>query len=201
MKFRSHEFFCLGPEFSAGWSNKRGKRLRSKIEATKQKVKYQAHALYEQYFKAAQAQPRGVVAKLGNIVAQIERACQKQCSYGNNRDGGNTWKEILRNALDELTQILKEDGVVSAYELHSSGLVQALLSLLSTSFWDQGLKSSNKMSKYQKQRVQVFKQCFKELANEEHNSSLVLVQKLISVLESIEKLPVYVYDNPGEFIS
>lgn len=166
------------------------------MEATKQKVKSQAHALYEQYFKAAQAQPRGVVAKLGNIVAQIERACQKQCSYGNNRDGGNSWKEILRNALDELTQILKEDGVVSAYELHSSGLVQALLSLLSTSYWDQGLKS-NKMSKYQKQRVQVFKQCFKDQQNEEHNSTLVLVQKLIAVLESIEKLPVYLYDNPG----
>lgn len=159
-------------------------------------MRYQAHALYEQYFKAAQAQPRSVVAKLGNIVAQIERACQKQCSYGNNRDGGNSWKEILRNALDELTQILKEDGVVSAYELHSSGLVQALLSLLSTSYWDQSLKS-NKVSKYQKQRVQVFKQCFKENEDEDTSSTAVLVHKLIAVLESIEKLPVYLYDNPG----
>jgi hypothetical protein len=41
-------------------------------------VKIQAKEIYEKYFKAAQAQPRGVVAKLGNIVAQIERACQKQ---------------------------------------------------------------------------------------------------------------------------
>jgi E3 ubiquitin-protein ligase HECTD1 len=41
-------------------------------------VKVQAQEIYEKYFKAAQAQPRGVVAKLGNIVAQIERACQKQ---------------------------------------------------------------------------------------------------------------------------
>lgn len=185
-----------GPEFSAGWSNKRGKRLRSKIEATKQKVRYQAQTIYEQYFKAAQAQPRGVVAKLGNIVAQIERACQKQCSYGNNRDGGNSWREILRNALDELTQILQEDGVVSAYELHSSGLVQALLSLLSTCYWDQGLKS-NKTSKYQKQRVQVFKKCFEEKSKDGQNSTSILVHKLISVLESIEKLPVYLYDTPG----
>jgi E3 ubiquitin-protein ligase HECTD1 len=97
----------LGPEFAAGWTGKRGKRLRSKIEAMKQKVrvvsflhcilihahthcpaesdtkvlfqvKIQAKEIYEKYFKAAQAQPRGVVAKLGNIVAQIERACQKQ---------------------------------------------------------------------------------------------------------------------------
>lgn len=94
--------------------------------------------MYEQYFRAAQAQPRGVVAQLGNIVAQIERACQKQGSYGNNRDGTNSWKEILTNAIDALTVILKDDGVVSAYELYSSGLVQALLNLLSISYWDQG---------------------------------------------------------------
>lgn len=194
-----HSFIAetyLGPEFSAGWTNKKGKRLRSKLEATKMKVKYLAHQIYEQYFRVAQAQPRGIVAKLGNIVAQIERACQKQCSYGNNREGGNSWKEILHNALDELTEVLMEDGVVSAYELHSSGLVQALLSLLSTSYWEQGLKSS-KMNKFQKQRVQVFKQCFRNKINEDKSPCLILVHKLISVLESIEKLPVYLYDTPG----
>ncbi len=37
-----------------------------------------ASEVYEKYFKVAQAQPRGVVAKLGAIVAQIDRACQKQ---------------------------------------------------------------------------------------------------------------------------
>ncbi|CAH1173687.1 unnamed protein product [Phaedon cochleariae] len=194
-----HSFIAetfLGPEFSAGWTNKKGHRLRSKLEATKMKVKYLAHQIYEQHFRAAQAQPRGIVAKLGGIVAQIERACQKQGSYGNNREGGNSWRDILLDALDDLTQILKEDGVVSAYELHSSGLVQALLSLLSTSYWDQGLKSS-KMSKYQKQRVQVFKQCFKKRSNEDNDTILILVHKLIAVLESIEKLPVYLYDTPG----
>lgn len=184
----------IGPEFSAGWTTKKGKKLRSKTEATKIKVKYLAYSIYEQYFRAAQAQPRGLVAKLGNIVAQIERACQKQCSYGNNREGGNSWKEILRNALDDLTQILEDDGVVSAYELHSSGLIQALLSLLSTSYWEQGLKTS-KMSKLQKQRVQVFRQCLK--SKEDKNTVYILVHKLVSVLESIEKLPVYLYDTPG----
>lgn len=28
----------LGPEFAAGWAGKRGKRLKSKLEALKQKV-------------------------------------------------------------------------------------------------------------------------------------------------------------------
>lgn len=29
------------------------------------------------------------------------------------------------------------------------------------------------------------------------NSAIILVHKLVSVLESIEKLPVYLYDTPG----
>lgn len=186
----------LGPEFAAGWTGKRGKRLRSKIEAMKQKVKIQAQEIYEKYFKAAQAQPRGVVAKLGNIVAQIERACQKQ--HMNNRESFTVWREILQGALEELTQLLQEEGVVSAYELHSSGLVQALLSLLSTSCWDEGLHST-KSNKLQKQRVRVFKSCFKNRDGDGDsvNSATILVHKLVSVLESIEKLPVYLYDTPG----
>ncbi|XP_050310432.1 E3 ubiquitin-protein ligase Ufd4 [Anthonomus grandis grandis] len=193
-----HSFIAetsLGSEFAAGWTSKKGKRLRSRTEATKIKVKYLAHQLYEQYFRAAQAQPRGIVAQLGNIVAQIERACQKQGSYGNNREGANSWREILENALGALTQILKDDGVVSAYELYSSGLIQALLNLLSVSYWDQGLKSS-KVNKYQKQRIQVFKECFKAKSIDE-NPVAILVQKLIAVLESVEKFPVFVYDTPG----
>ena len=71
----------LGPEFSTGWVGKKGKRLRSKHEALKQKIKSLAQEIYEGYFQAAQSQPRGVVAKLGTIVAQLERACYKQvCS-------------------------------------------------------------------------------------------------------------------------
>lgn len=68
----------LGPEFATGWVGKKGKRLKSKHEALKQKIKIMAQELYDGYFQAAQSQPRGVVAKLGTIVAQIERACYKQ---------------------------------------------------------------------------------------------------------------------------
>lgn len=104
----------------------------------------------------------------------------------------------MQSALDELTQLLSEEGVVSAYELHSSGLVQALLSLLSTSPWDEGLRS-NKTSKLQKQRVRLFKNCFKAKDGENGsiNAGMILVHKLIAVLESIEKLPIYLYDTPG----
>ncbi|XP_075224551.1 ubiquitin fusion-degradation 4-like isoform X4 [Lycorma delicatula] len=188
----------LGPEFAAGWTGKRGKRLRSKIEALKQKVRIQAQEIYNKYFKVAQAQPRGVVAKLGSIVAQIERACQKQHMRSRENGTGTGWREILQSALCELTQLLQEEGLVSAYEVHSSGLVQALLSLLATSPWDHGCTLS-KTNKLQKQRVALFKNCFKEKSGENGNvnTSVILVHKLVSVLESIEKLPVYLYDSPG----
>ena len=41
-------------------------------------VKTLASELYEQYFKQAEATPRGVVAKLCNIVQQLESACAMQ---------------------------------------------------------------------------------------------------------------------------
>ncbi|XP_033297386.1 E3 ubiquitin-protein ligase HECTD1 isoform X5 [Bombus bifarius] len=180
----------LGPEFAAGWAGKRGKRLRSKIEAIKQKVKVQAQDIYECYFKAAQAQPRGVVAKLGAIVSQIEKAYQKQQS------GNREWRNILQSALEELKDLLNEEGRVSAYELHSSGLVQTLLSLLAAPPGPQ--PPTLRATKLRMQRIAVFKNCFHSKdANKEHNSAKILVHKLVSVLESIEKLPVYLYDTPG----
>ncbi|KOC70101.1 E3 ubiquitin-protein ligase HECTD1 [Habropoda laboriosa] len=180
----------LGPEFASGWAGKRGKVLRSKIAAIKQKVKVQAQDIYECYFKVAQAQPRGVVAKLGTIVSQIEKACQKQQS------GNREWRNILQSALEELKSLLNEEGRVSAYELHSSGLVQALLSLLAAPPGPQ--PPTLRATKLRMQRVAIFKNCFHSKdANKEHNSAKILVHKLVSVLESIEKLPVYLYDTPG----
>ena len=164
--------------------------MRSKIEAIKQKVKAQAQEIYESYFKAAQAQPRGVVAKLSAIVSQVEKSCQKQQS------GNREWRTVLQSALEELKMLLNEEGRVSAYELHSSGLVQALLALLAGPPGCQ--PPSLRATKLRLQRIAVFKNCFKskDSANE-GNSAKILVQKLVSVLESIEKLPVYLYDTPG----
>ncbi|XP_053597850.1 E3 ubiquitin-protein ligase HECTD1 isoform X1 [Microplitis demolitor] len=179
----------LGPDFAAGWAGKRGKRLRSKIEAIKQKVKTQAQEIYENYFKAAQAQPRGVVAKLAAIVNQIDKAYQKQLS------GNREWRSVLQSALEELKMLLNEEGRVSAYELHSSGLVQSLLGLLASPSSPQ--VTTVRANRMRLQRIAVFKSCFKAKDTNDGNSAKVLVQKLVSVLESIEKLPVYLYDTPG----
>ncbi len=43
-------------------------------------MKLTARDLYDNYFRVAQATPRGVVAKLCNIVGQLEAAGEKQWS-------------------------------------------------------------------------------------------------------------------------
>ncbi|XP_055588609.1 E3 ubiquitin-protein ligase Ufd4 isoform X2 [Uranotaenia lowii] len=193
----------LGPDFAAGWINTKKKKIRSKAEAQKCQVKNIARDLYNRYFKAAQAVPRGAVAKLCTIVRQIECALEEQCApRTRNQDiqlitsGGTTWQEKLYGALNELVQLLNDDGVISAYEMHSSGLVQSLVAILSRNYWELGMNRS-KANKYQKQRVSIFKKCMYGDSKNGKNTASILVHKLISVLESIEKLPVFMYDSPG----
>ena len=67
----------LGPEFAAGWTSKKTKRLRSKAEAIKQKVKTLAKDIYDSHFKVAQSKPRGVVAQLKDIVEDMSKVKSK----------------------------------------------------------------------------------------------------------------------------
>ncbi len=112
----------LGPEFSAGWSGKKTKRLRGKAEQVKQRVRSTAREIYENYFRTAQAKPRGVVASLNGVVARIDGAIQGQATAA--KDASSTWKEDLGCALEELSELLEDETNVSAFELHSSGLIQ-----------------------------------------------------------------------------
>ena len=89
----------LGPELAAGWTSKKTKRLRSKAEAVKQKVKSLAKDIYDNHFKVAQSQPRGVVAKLKTIVDEMNKAGQGQIL------GQEPWKEILLAALQSLGMV------------------------------------------------------------------------------------------------
>lgn len=79
--------------------------------------------------------------------------------------GSSEWCEILRSAVEDLVTILHEESTVSAYELHSSGLVQALLTLLSPDTThhlhdDNRQMSQRRVNKMIKQRRNVFKRCF-----------------------------------------
>lgn len=196
----------LGADFVSGWSMQRKKKIRSKVEVQKVQVKNKARDLYNRYFKAAQAVPRGAVAKLTKIVQQMEQAVDEQCSdrFALQRENiesdivtkNSSWQVKLRNAFNGLSDLLQEDGVVSAYEMHSSGLVQSLLTVLSKNAWEN--KITRKMAnKLHKQRVAIFKECIIDTNNKNINTASILVQKLVSVLESTEKLPVYIYDATG----
>ena len=90
-------------------------------------MKVLAREIYDQHFKAAQAHPRGVVAKLCGIVKQLESACGKHVVQA---EGSEEWSQEMSLALEELTALLKDEHTISAYELHSSGLVQTLLNCL-----------------------------------------------------------------------
>uniref|UniRef100_A0A1L8DSR6 E3 ubiquitin-protein ligase n=2 Tax=Nyssomyia neivai TaxID=330878 RepID=A0A1L8DSR6_9DIPT len=194
----------LGPDFASGWSSSRKKKMRSKAEAQKCQVKNMARDIYNRHFKAAQAVPRGAVATLAVIVREIEAALEEQYSHTLARqmvvvDDGVTWQERLRSALSNLATLLHVDGVVSAYEMHSSGLVQALVALLSKNYWESGL-TRNRANKLQKQRIAIFNQCIQMNADDGtrgKSTGCILVAKLVAVLESIEKLPVYLYESPG----
>ena len=96
----------LGPEFPAGWAGKKTKRLRNKAEALKQKVRSTARKVYENHFREAQSQPRGVVAKLTQIVQLVEKACQKQVI------NESEWKILMTSALEELTELLGDESKV-----------------------------------------------------------------------------------------
>ncbi|KAI8043508.1 hypothetical protein M5D96_004840 [Drosophila gunungcola] len=114
----------LGPDFASGWSTAKKKRNKSKTEGQKSQVRNLSREIYNKYFKSAQTIPRGAVAILTDIVKQIELSFEEQHMAPN----GN-WETTLSDALMKLSQLIHEDGVVSAYEMHSSGLVQALVAV------------------------------------------------------------------------
>lgn len=89
----------------------------------------------------------------------------KYVSLQMSNKGSSEWCEILRTAVEDLVTILHEESTVSAYELHSSGLVQALLTLLSPDTThhlhdDNRQMSQRRVNKMIKQRRNVFKRCF-----------------------------------------
>ncbi|XP_012942946.1 E3 ubiquitin-protein ligase HECTD1 isoform X2 [Aplysia californica] len=189
----------LGQEFSVGWGGKKSRKLKSK-NAMRDKVRNTARELYDEYFKAAEAKPRGVVSKLCAIVQQLESAFARQLSQIKPSDEEVSWCQEMRSALEELVVLLKDEHTISSFELYNSGLVQTLLSILSSSSDECSLKESKKQMRG---RINIFKSVFHDHERENFTDdgtispAVQLTRKLISALEAIEKLPVYSYDLTG----
>ncbi|XP_041131227.1 E3 ubiquitin-protein ligase HECTD1 isoform X4 [Polyodon spathula] len=182
----------VGSEFVTGWTGKRGRKLKSKLEKTKQKVGTMARDLYGDHFKAVESMPRGVVVTLRNIATQLESAWElhtnRQCI-----EGENMWRDLMKTALENLIVVLKDETTISPYEMCSSGLVQALFTVLSNSV-DLDVKNDCRPLM---ERINVFKTAFCENEDDESQPAVALIRKLIAVLESIERLPLHLYDTPG----
>ncbi|KAM9651977.1 E3 ubiquitin-protein ligase HECTD1 isoform 19-T19 [Morphnus guianensis] len=182
----------LGSEFVTGWTGKRGRKLKSKLEKTKQKVRTMARDLYDDHFKAVESMPRGVVVTLRNIATQLESAWElhtnRQCI-----EGENTWRDLMKTALENLIVLLKDENTISPYEMCSSGLVQSLLTVLNNNV-DLDVKQDCSQLV---ERINVFKTAFSENEDDESRPAVALIRKLIAVLESIERLPLHLYDTPG----
>ncbi|XP_056666401.1 E3 ubiquitin-protein ligase HECTD1 isoform X6 [Monodelphis domestica] len=182
----------LGSEFVTGWTGKRGRKLKSKLEKTKQKVRTMARDLYDDHFKAVESMPRGVVVTLRNIATQLESSWElhtnRQCI-----ESENTWRDLMKTALENLIVLLKDENTISPYEMCSSGLVQALLTVLNNSVDLEVKQDCSQLV----ERINVFKTAFSENEDDESRPAVALIRKLIAVLESIERLPLHLYDTPG----
>ncbi|XP_015270685.1 PREDICTED: E3 ubiquitin-protein ligase HECTD1 isoform X8 [Gekko japonicus] len=182
----------LGSEFVTGWTGKRGRKLKSKLEKTKQKVRTMARDLYDDHFKAVESMPRGVVVTLRNIATQLESAWELHT----NRqfiEGENPWRDLMKTALENLIVLLKDENTISPYEMCSSGLVQALLTVLNNNVDFDVKQDCSQLV----ERINVFKTAFSENEDDESRPAVALIRKLIAVLESIERLPLHLYDTPG----
>ncbi len=164
------------------------KSSKLKQKQIKKNIKKLALKLHQDYLYKIQARPRDLALKLISVVGAIQEACSKHDL--NDAD----WRPGYEKALNELKQVLMETNKsISSYELSISGLVPSLL---------RALCSLNEKST---ERIKIFSETFEihhsNCISNNNNKSVVvyLLHKLIALFESIEKLPLYLYDAPGSY--
>nr|XP_049696413.1 E3 ubiquitin-protein ligase Ufd4 isoform X9 [Helicoverpa armigera] len=172
----------LGPELASGWTDRRTvtphnavnasrSRLAAKAEALKAQVCERARALYSRHLaNAATRQPRPPVARLRALLATMQRLATQPT---------DDWQRELNESLDQLTELLCGDELLSAYELQSSGLAPSLLQVLSPQANDapgQALARARLVRAWVSRRGGA--------------AGGVLARRLVAVLESVERLPV-----------
>lgn len=106
-----------------------------------------AWKIQQKYFTANSEGTRQVAFELQSILKNIEDTCLAHDSdvvsdgevflhscllvFFQSLDSGMGWKEELQFGLQALSDLLKEENTLSAFEIHSSSLVQVLLHCIS----------------------------------------------------------------------
>lgn len=170
----------LGSELPTGWpkvvtaamagpSTPRSRNA-AKAEALKSQVYERANMLYKRHLAGASTrQPREPVARLRDILANINRITTKP---------NEGWQKELKENLEHISELLCGKELLSAYELHSSGLPTTLLNVLSPQPDDatDGLRM----------REQIVRDWL-----ESEGVGVALTTQLVAVLESVERLVVF----------
>jgi len=176
------------------------KSSKLKQKQMKQNVKKLAQKLHDDYLHKIQDKPRDLAVKLISLVELMKDACSKH----DNDEDEKIWRLSYEKSLNELKDVLKQEKnkSISSYELSISGLVQTLLHALCPVKIESQLEKSflsDKMFNKSLERIKIFIDIF-ELDNPSNNGLIIfLLHKLISLFESIEKLPLYLYDAPGSY--
>ncbi|XP_026315369.1 E3 ubiquitin-protein ligase Ufd4 isoform X2 [Hyposmocoma kahamanoa] len=181
----------LGPELASGWADRRAAaanianasqsrtRLSAKTEALKAQVGERARALYSRHLaSAATRQPRPPVARLRALLARMQRLATQPTG---------DWQQELNEALEQLSELLCGDELLSAYELQSSGLAPALLQVLSP--------QANDAPGQVNERERIVRDW---VSRESCRSGAIMVERLVSVLESVERLAVLAAAGAGD---
>jgi len=200
-KGATHSFnaeLTLGSEFAAGWGKKTCK-VKTKSKQLQQQINILSEEIYTRFFENKMNHMRPVVAQLKEILSDIESAVSLH-----NEVDGEEWRELLAHCFNSLAELLHNDSSLSTFELNSCQLVPCLLRALGNEVKQRSctVKQQNAINTglhKSLQRVEVFKQCF--LQGDKGDMATTLVKKLVNVMESVENLPLYLYESPGALYS
>ena len=150
----------------------------NKQDQIKQRTTEIALFIYNEYLKNFSPinYTRSILIELQSIVEDLNAELNSN-SFDN-----------LKILFEKLKEYLIEKKNLSMYELTSSGLVSTLLKIF------HGLLNQNNQAY---ERAKLFCSIF--LSDEHPQAFQILIRKLITILESIEKLPLFLYDAPFNY--
>ncbi len=151
----------------------------NKQEQSKQRTTEVALFIYNEYLKnfSPTNYTRPILIELQSIVEDL-----------NNELNSNSF-DNYKILFEKLKNFLLEKTSLSIYELSSSGLVSILLKIF------HGVLLSANAQAYE--RAKLFCSIF--LSDDQPKAFQILINRLISILESVEKLPLFLYDAPFNY--
>ncbi|CAF0845992.1 unnamed protein product [Adineta ricciae] len=157
---------------------------KGKPEQNKQRTSEIALFIYNEYLKTFSPTnyTRSILLELQSIVKDLNNELNSNSSTN------------LRSLFEKLKGFLLDRTSLSTYELSSSGLVSTLLEIFH-GLLDQNNHLSSHGQVYE--RAKLF--CSVFLTDDQPQAFQSLIRKLISILESIEKLPLFLYDAPFNY--